>query len=395
MAKLYCEKHGRRYEAAIVEGQAAIREDGESVLVVKGKLISGPWRCDHCNAVLRKGKTAYLGEAFPASMTGRMDAYGFEMEREYFALRGDDRLRLYGTPWPGGTIPEMLRQARWSSFRPKPRRARSATELFMPLPSNAPQPEPQHTAAADDDEPEDYPTLAFPPLYVLRTAESCPECGEAMHVYTLGCGAYRDYDHPDPVEVFHFLREIESVPEELTRLLAARCPGYFLDRENESGKPYLMNHCRCGAKLDDDFLHGDVGAAFFPDVPEGYGNMKLFLLPIDAPIAVTSSYAIGGDEYLDFDQVEEWQAIDAYPREYGLPVEVAHFEDGSHPGKDSVLTPRHRDIAGVAPDSEASHLGVIGYRLGQQSWPSRRHIGGGGLLRQGSVAACGLVIVAG
>ena len=28
---------------------------------------------------------------------------------------------------------------------------------------------------------------------------------------------------------------------------------------------YLMNHCRCDVRLDDDHLHGDVGAAFWPD----------------------------------------------------------------------------------------------------------------------------------
>ena len=40
-----------------------------------------------------------------------------------------------------------------------------------------------------------------------------------------------------------------------------------------------MNHCQCGAKLDDDYLHGDVGAAFWPDTPEGYEEFKLFRLP--------------------------------------------------------------------------------------------------------------------
>jgi hypothetical protein len=70
----------------------------------------------------------------------------------------------------------------------------------------------------------------------------------------------------------------------VTRLLKTRCPGFYLNSEDGGyPKPYLMNHCQCGAKLDDDFLHGDVGAAFFPDVPEGYRNIKPFLLPFDEP----------------------------------------------------------------------------------------------------------------
>lgn len=156
-----------------------------------------------------------------------------------------------------------------------------------------------------DEECERWPTLALPPLYVLRTAERCPGCGAAMHVYTLGCAAFRHADDRRPVEVFHFLRLIRRVPGDVLKLLKARCPGYFLDREEGSyPHPYLMNHCRCGAKLDDGFLHGDAGAAFMPDTPDGYGDIKLFLLPIDDAIPVESLYAIGGDEFLDFDRAE-------------------------------------------------------------------------------------------
>jgi hypothetical protein len=153
---------------------------------------------------------------------------------------------------------------------------------------------------------EQWPTLAISPLYVLRTAVRCPQCRKAMHVYTLGCAGFRHADDSRPVGEFHFLRMISSVPEDVLTLLRARCPSYFLDREEESGEPYLMNHCQCGAKLDDDFLHGDVGAAFWPDTPDGYGHFKLFRLPIDGAIPIESSSMLGGDEYLDFDQAEVW-----------------------------------------------------------------------------------------
>ena len=35
-----------------------------------------------------------------------------------------------------------------------------------------------------------------------------------------------------------------------------------------------MNHCKCGARLDDDYVSGDVGAAFWPDTPDGYGDFE-------------------------------------------------------------------------------------------------------------------------
>ena len=154
------------------------------------------------------------------------------------------------------------------------------------------------------------PSLALPPLYVLRAAERCPKCGTALHVYTLGCTSFHDADDSRPVDIFHFLRHIESVPPDVLTLLKAKCPTYYLDQEEANGTSYLMNHCRCcGARLDDDFLHGDVGAAFFPDTPDGYRAFKLFTLPVDEPVPIVTSYCVGGGEYLDFDEVKPWTAL--------------------------------------------------------------------------------------
>ena|SRR5271157_945789 len=162
----------------------------------------------------------------------------------------------------------------------------------------------------DDCEEEDYgPSLAMPPLYMLRTAARCPECGRAQHVYTLGCAAFHDAGDLRPVEDFHFLRLIHSVPEPVLSLLKDRCPGYYLDRTEPDETPYLMNHCPCGAKLDDDYLNGDIGAAFWPDTPEGYGRFKLFHLPIDEAVPVECSCMLGGGEYLAFDHVKPWTEL--------------------------------------------------------------------------------------
>jgi hypothetical protein len=165
-------------------------------------------------------------------------------------------------------------------------------------------------AANDDDyeEEEDYgPSLAYPPLYVLRTAARCPECGEALHVYAIGCTAFRDAeDGGEPIDQFHFLHHLRSLPEPLLALLKAKAPGFYPDQAGGEGTPYLTNHCPCGARLDDEHLHGDVGAAFWPDTEEGYGGFRLFRLPVEEPIPVECSLTIGGGEYLNFAQAEAW-----------------------------------------------------------------------------------------
>src|SRR5262249_51307118 len=159
-----CAADGRERESAVKRRQADIRREGESVLIVKGKLISGPWRCDHCNSELNEGGTAYLHAAYPRHLTEAMDEYGFEMERHYFALTGEDRMALYGAAWPGGPIAKMLGRSRVTAGLPPRRRAHSATELLLPKPMSA-----ERSDGNDDgeeEEPELYPTLALPPIYV-------------------------------------------------------------------------------------------------------------------------------------------------------------------------------------------------------------------------------------
>jgi hypothetical protein len=152
------------------------------------------------------------------------------------------------------------------------------------------------------------PSMALPPLYVLRAVAYCPQCRRPIHVYTLGCAAFHDAGDNRPVDDFHFLRQISSVPQALLKLLKDKCPGYYLDQEDSYDRPYLMNHCQCGAKLDDDYVSGDVGAAFWPDTPEGYEELKLFKLPIDEAIAIQSSWSLGGGEYLTLDKARPWTA---------------------------------------------------------------------------------------
>jgi hypothetical protein len=146
-----------------------------------------------------------------------------------------------------------------------------------------------------------YPkSWAFPPLYVLRAAARCPGCRRAMPVYALGCAAFRNAEDREPIEDFHFLRQIRRLSRRVLGLLKRRCPGFSLDREAEGTPPYLMNHCRCGARLDDDAVCGDVGAAFWPDTPDGYGEFELHRLAIDGPIPIECAYMLGGGESLDF-----------------------------------------------------------------------------------------------
>ena len=99
MPRLYCETHGREDEAATTQRQEHYHQEGESVLIVSGKLRSGPWLCDRCNETIGRGSVAYLTSAFPRWITEQMHGYDFADERRYFGGRYD-RIAVYGADWP-------------------------------------------------------------------------------------------------------------------------------------------------------------------------------------------------------------------------------------------------------------------------------------------------------
>lgn len=110
MPRLYCEKHGKERERDVIAKWKLYRDEGESVLVVGGKLISGPWLCDRCNAPLPRRRKAILMASFTRYITESIYDYDFAYERRYFAMTGQESMAVYGAPWPGGDVTELLRR---------------------------------------------------------------------------------------------------------------------------------------------------------------------------------------------------------------------------------------------------------------------------------------------
>jgi hypothetical protein len=66
MPYLFCAEPGKEHEATSHAEQENYRLLGETVLIVKGKLIGGLSRCDRCGTPLKKGNPACLVTAFPS-----------------------------------------------------------------------------------------------------------------------------------------------------------------------------------------------------------------------------------------------------------------------------------------------------------------------------------------
>lgn len=124
MPRLYCEAHGRDHEAATVENQELYRQEGETVLIVRGRLRSGPWLCDKCNALLSKGRRATFTVAYPLHITETVQEYDFAYEQRYFDMENAE-LAVYGAAWPVLMVP---RSGHWAG-RPRQQRPLCALDL--------------------------------------------------------------------------------------------------------------------------------------------------------------------------------------------------------------------------------------------------------------------------
>ena len=93
-------EHGKEHESRCQEDQENYRWFGETVLIVRGRLISGGWQCDKCNAPFNRGHKAWLMTAFPRSMTAGMGDYDFAHEKRYFNMKRAE-VAVYGAEWPG------------------------------------------------------------------------------------------------------------------------------------------------------------------------------------------------------------------------------------------------------------------------------------------------------
>lgn len=155
-----------------------------------------------------------------------------------------------------------------------------------------------------EDEWEVQPSRAIPPVYLLRCPERCPECGTVFHVYALAAAAFYDGYDDDTFADFTLLTHIRSLPASVTDLLKRHCPSFRFGSQEGMEVQEMLNHCACGAMLNDHDTQGDVGAAFFPISTFEARNIKLYRLPIDEPFPLECSWSIGIGDVLGSDQAE-------------------------------------------------------------------------------------------
>ncbi len=103
---------------------------------------------------------------------------------------------------------------------------------------------------------EDFRVLN-PPIYLASSSTNCWKCSQKTPVF---CLAYRASKKSDGYVTF--VSFLGYVPNDLHHIFKEKAPTYYLAYTKQSDSSYYVNHCKCGAKLGDFFLHEEPDGPF-------------------------------------------------------------------------------------------------------------------------------------
>lgn len=136
-------------------------------------------------------------------------------------------------------------------------------------------------------------------IYLLRSWENCYKCGNAAEVFCLAADGVVEHDMSSEFKEFFNFHYLTSAPQKIKNLFKKYAPTYYFDYSKQTESSYFINHCKCGAKLGDFFLHCEPHGAFFPMSPEEVKNkITMHSIQTSEPITINSVYGFGDTNFI-------------------------------------------------------------------------------------------------
>lgn len=137
-----------------------------------------------------------------------------------------------------------------------------------------------------------------PGIYLLRSWEECYRCDNAADVFCLAADGLIDYTADSDFNGFFTFHYLTSVSQKIKDLFKKHAPTYYFDYSKQTNSSYFMNHCKCGAKLGDFFLHHEPGGAFLPMSSEkAKNNITMYPIQTSESVKIDAGY---GTSDIDF-----------------------------------------------------------------------------------------------
>ena len=124
------------------------------------------------------------------------------------------------------------------------------------------------------------------PLFVAEAKTICWSCGEKIPVVALATEMLDENGEP----YICTLLEVEEIPSDLILLFRTHYQ-HFRKCFSQAGV-CIMNHCRCGASLEDWYLHNEPGGSFFPLSPEEAMTILLRRIPGSGDLIFKAAYSV-------------------------------------------------------------------------------------------------------
>jgi hypothetical protein len=106
--------------------------------------------------------------------------------------------------------------------------------------------------------------VANAPIYLLKSWERCRKCYMTIDVFCLAANGAKEEEWDEEVKGFFTFPFLTSMPKNIEAALQKHAPLYYMDYTKTTNSYYYVNHCKCGAKLGDFYMHGEPGGAFYP-----------------------------------------------------------------------------------------------------------------------------------
>ncbi len=117
--------------------------------------------------------------------------------------------------------------------------------------------------------------VALGRVYIAKSVSDCNRCGNSTNVFCLASDGY-EFEGMADWKCFVTYSNVQQVPPLLSQLLMDVVPTYRPDYSSTQGRTLYMNHCDCGAKQGDYYLHSEPGGAFCPMSPREAEKITLY-----------------------------------------------------------------------------------------------------------------------
>lgn len=132
---------------------------------------------------------------------------------------------------------------------------------------------------------------------LLKSTQICYMCGSEAEVFCLAAAGFTE-NETDFNEFVHF-SNITELTDPLVTILKKKAPRYYYDYTKQRGSCYFMNHCKCGTKLMDFYLHNSAGGAFLPETENKAKEIILYDIELSEKVALAATIVINDDGLIE------------------------------------------------------------------------------------------------